>query len=568
MTTTVYEFIKGNPPVVTVTKDEALTTALKRMIEHDFSQLPVVNGDNIPEGIITSDSILRALSNFGVVLNDIRLRHAMVKKPYQVNENIDLLDLFDDMRDGYALITNDEGELVGIVTSYDTTEYFRQRAQDILLVENIESTLKDFVQIAFSSHRDGEARLEKAIESMTNASTDLRKRYEKGMRHYLRERNGADHTPVDKTLLDQTFAQHLDDKRLSIPFDRLTLANYISLFLHKVHWARFADIFELDKPAVENLLISVLQTRNDLSHFRDITRDQSAQLRDCYDFLVSHQQAVAAAFAQDDTGVEDELLLDETREPDPDVVIVIDEEPSPGDSRYAPLAIWLQGQPPEKELVKPTFARIEEIIGGKLPESAYKNRAWWANDSKGHVQSKQWLDVGWRVASVNMSERVVRFARIKERQKAYIDFYSALINELRQQPGFDNLQNRPDGVNWYWTRGVSVRDRGVASFNYSFGRGGIFRIELYIDSGDETLNKQIYDGLVAQKEYVEAEIGHELTWQRLDNRRASRIARIFRGHITDSAEELVELRQKAVPAMLHYVRVMQARVEVIAKELI
>lgn len=568
MTTTVYEFIKGNPPVVTVTKDEALTTALKRMIKHDFSQLPVVNGDNIPEGIITSDSILRALSNFGVVLNDIRLRHAMVKKPYQVNENIDLLDLFDDMRDGYALITNDEGELVGIVTSYDTTEYFRQRAQDILLVENIESTLKDFVQIAFNSHRDGEARLEKAIESITNASADLRKRYERAVRYYFQARKDVQKLTIDKALLDQTFERHLDDKRPSTPFDRLTLANYISLFLHKDHWARFADIFELDKPAVENLLMSVLQTRNDLSHFRDITRDQSAQLRDCYDFLVNHQQAVAAAFAQDDTGVEDELLLDETPEPDPDVVTVIDEEPSPGDSRYAPLAIWLQVQPPEKELVKPTFARIEEIIGGKLPESAYKNRAWWANDSKGHVQSKQWLDVGWRVASVNMSERVVRFARIKERQKAYIDFYSALINELRQQPGFDNLQNRPDGVNWYWTRGVSVRDRGVASFNYSFGRGGIFRIELYIDSGDETLNKQIYDGLVAQKEYIEAEIGHELTWQRLDNRRASRIARIFRGHITDSAEELVELRQKAVPAMFHYVRVMQPRVEVIAKELI
>jgi CBS domain-containing protein len=471
MTTTVYEFVKGKPPVVTVTKDEALTTALRRMIEHDFSQLPVVNGDNVPEGIITSDSILRALSNFGVVLNDIRLRHAMVKKPYQVNENIDLLDLFDDMRDGYALIINDEGQLVGIVTSYDTTEYFRQRAQDILLVENIESTLKDFVQLAFSSHKDGEARLEKAIESMTNANADLRKRYEKGVRHYLRERHGADHTSVDKTLLDRTFEQYLDDKRPSTSFDRLTLANYISLFLHKEHWARFADIFELHKSAVENLLKSVLQTRNDLSHFRDITRDQSAQLRDCYDLLVSHQQAVAAAFAQDDTSVEDDLLPDETPGPDVDMVAVVDEEPSPGDSRYAPLAIWLQNQPPEKELVKPTFARIEEIIGGKLPESAYKNRAWWANDSKGHVQSKQWLDVGWRVASVNMSERIVRFARIKERQKAYIDFYSALIRDLQQQSGFTSLQNLPDGANWYTTRSVTVRDKATAIFAYSFGRG-------------------------------------------------------------------------------------------------
>lgn len=568
MTTTVHEFVKGKLPVITISKDDSLATALKRMIEYDFSQLPVVNVDNIPDGILTSDSILQTLNSFGVVLEKIPLRHAMVKKPYQVNGNIDLLDLFDDMRDGYALVTDDSGQLVGIVTSYDTTEYFRQRAQDILLVENIESTLKDFVQIAFNSHADGEMRLEKAIQSMTNSSADLRKRYEKGVRHYLRERQGAQETPVDQALLDQTFAQHLDDKRPLTPYDRLTLSNYISLFLHKDHWARFADIFELDKTAVENLLRSVLNTRNALSHFRDITRDQSAQLRYCYDLLVNHQQAITAAFAQDDLGVDELDLSNESSGPDEGPAPIIDDEPVPGDSRYAPLAIWLQGQPPDKELVKPSFAKIEEVIGGKLPESAYKNRAWWANDTIGHVQSKQWLDVGWRVASVNMTTQIVRFARIKERQKAYIDFFSALINELRQQPGFDNLQNRPDGVNWYWTRGVSVRNRSLASFNYSFGRGGIFRIELYIDCGDQTLNKQIFDGLAAQKEEIEAEVGHELTWQRLDDRRASRIARIFKGHITDGEEALAELRQKAVSAMTHYVKVMQPHVEAVGTEIL
>lgn len=281
--------------------------------------------------------------------------------------------------------------------------------------------------------------------------------------------------------------------------------------------------------------------------------------------LVSHQAEIIRAFAPYEAETEDEIVVDEVVSIE--TTFPVEDEPSSGESRYAPLAIWLQSQPPDKDLVKPTFSQIEEIIGGKLPESAYKNRAWWANDSVGHVQSKQWLDVGWRVASVNMTSEIVRFARIKERQKAYIDFFSALINELRQQPGFDNLQNMPDGVNWYWTRGVTVRDRSVASFTYSFGRGGIFRVELYIDSGDQAINKDIFAGLEAQKEEIETEVGHELTWQRLDNRRASRIARIFKGHITDSEEELAELRQKAVPAMVNYVKVMQPRVEAVGKDI-
>lgn len=337
------------------------------------------------------------------------------------------------------------------------------------------------------------------------------------------------------------------------------------MFLHNDHWSQLEAVLELNKQAIINILDSVLKTRNDLSHFRDITRHQSYQLRDCYDLLVSHQAEIIRAFAPYEAETEDEIVVDEVVSIE--TTFPVEDEPSSGESRYAPLAIWLQSQPPDKDLVKPTFSQIEEIIGGKLPESAYKNRAWWANDSVGHVQSKQWLDVGWRVASVNMTSEIVRFARIKERQKAYIDFFSALINELRQQPGFDNLQNMPDGVNWYWTRGVTVRDRSVASFTYSFGRGGIFRVELYIDSGDQAINKDIFAGLEAQKEEIETEVGHELTWQRLDNRRASRIARIFKGHITDSEEELAELRQKAVPAMVNYVKVMQPRVEAVGKDI-
>jgi hypothetical protein len=145
------------------------------------------------------------------------------------------------------------------------------------------------------------------------------------------------------------------------------------LFLNKGHWSRLEKIFELDKEAVINILNSVRQTRNDLSHFRDITRDQSYQLRDCYDLLVGHQSEILHTFAPYEAEAEETVIVAESVSVE-DIRPVAD-EPAPGESRYAPLAIWLQSQPPEKALIKPTFSQIEEIIGGKLPDSAYKNRS-------------------------------------------------------------------------------------------------------------------------------------------------------------------------------------------------
>jgi CBS domain-containing protein len=597
MTTTVQEFIKDKPPVAKVTRDDPVIAAVKRMIGDDYSQLPVVDSDNCPIGIITGESILKSMSNYATTLAGIRIKHAMLRKPQTFNQNIDLLDLFEDMSGNVALIIDDESKLVQVITDYDTAQYFRQRAQDILLVENIENTLKDFIQLAFGSDANGEARLEQMIRTMTDASFSIRQKFERGLRHYLGSKQITfDHDlfdkvfqkqlfeegvqsylntvpedkriPFDDTLFTQVFEQHLVEKKSPPTFDDLSLGNYISLFLHNDYWPFYANIFELEKNAVTNLLENVRETRNALSHFREITPDQSIQLRDCYDLLNDHQEAVARAFAQDDADANDVVMPEQDVKPDAEIALPIDDEVVPGESRYAPLAIWLQSQPADKDLVNPTFAKIEEIIDGKLPDSAYKNRSWWANDSEGHVQSKQWLDVGWRVASVNRSDQVVRFARIKEWQKAYIDFYGALINELRKQPGFTHLQSMPNGVNWDWARDVAVGNRKIASFNYSFGRRSIFRVELYIDSGDATINKEIFDALLAQRDEIEAEVGHELTWQRLDNRRASRIARTFWGNITNSEEALAELRQKAVPAMVNYVKIMEPRVEAAGKEIL
>lgn len=53
------------------------------------------------------------------------------------------------------------------------------------------------------------------------------------------------------------------------------------------------------------------------------------------------------------------------------------------------------------------------------------------------------------------------------------------------------------------------------------------RIELYIDRGDVTVNKRIFDELLSHKDEIEAVFGESLSWQRLETKRACRIAYEF-----------------------------------------
>ena len=60
-----------------------------------------------------------------------------------------------------------------------------------------------------------------------------------------------------------------------------------------------------------------------------------------------------------------------------------------------------------EEFVDMSFSEVATIVGG-LPESAYRIRQWWGNDSK--VQGRALRAVGWHVDAVDLNTQRVRFA--------------------------------------------------------------------------------------------------------------------------------------------------------------
>ncbi len=83
-------------------------------------------------------------------------------------------------------------------------------------------------------------------------------------------------------------------------------------------------------------------------------------------------------------------------------------------SKYYPLYEYLKKQP-DTGILELSYAEIEDIIEAKLPASAHKTRAWWANSET--TQGESWQQAKWLVDDVDFKNNYVVFrpARITYR---------------------------------------------------------------------------------------------------------------------------------------------------------
>jgi hypothetical protein len=134
-----------------------------------------------------------------------------------------------------------------------------------------------------------------------------------------------------------------------------------------------------------------------------------------------------------------------------------------------------------------------------------------------------------------------------ERSEAYRAYFQALIDELREKHRFTNARVGPP-QNWYnFGSGVSGADYGA-----NFAQAGRVRVELYINVGDTNTNKAFFDCLYTKKREFENGFGEPLSWERLDERIASRVALYRPGSINSNPEELNRIRQWMVEELLRF----------------
>jgi len=79
-------------------------------------------------------------------------------------------------------------------------------------------------------------------------------------------------------------------------------------------------------------------------------------------------------------------------------------------SGYAKLKAFFENLPTKQKQIALYFSELSEIIGKKLPTTAFHDRPWWAN-THASIQGSSWLSAGWHVDNVYLGANVVVFRK-------------------------------------------------------------------------------------------------------------------------------------------------------------
>ncbi|OGO60077.1 MAG: hypothetical protein A2032_03525 [Chloroflexi bacterium RBG_19FT_COMBO_49_13] len=221
-------------------------------------------------------------------------------------------------------------------------------------------------------------------------------------------------------------------------------------------------------------------------------------------------------------------------------------------SKYTPFEEWLRGDAKVNNSIQLKFEDIENILGDPLPDSSRKYRAWWANDYS-HPEAVAWIRAGWLIDNVDLYSDTATFRQSD--LALYLVFFNDMLEKLKKiRPGITTTQ-RASLQNWLsFSSGISG-----FSFGWALPREHILRVELYIDKGENELNREAFDKLKAMKSEIENEIGCRLNWDELEKARAYRIYASKPFHISESQEKHDEAKLWGVDMMLKFIDAFQPR---------
>ncbi|MEM7029686.1 MAG: helix-turn-helix transcriptional regulator [Chloroflexota bacterium] len=112
-------------------------------------------------------------------------------------------------------------------------------------------------------------------------------------------------------------------------------------------------------------------------------------------------------------------------------------------SKYHPLFLYLRQSGQDE--VTLDFAKIEELLGDRLPKSARTQRAWWSNRKQGAVQAEAWMKAHYHVEAVDFTAEQVTFhkptiAYNVQRQGDIVLWDANLVKALRHHMGMNQAE--------------------------------------------------------------------------------------------------------------------------------
>lgn len=345
------ELLNGKPAPVTIERTRKVKDAVSIMVQNDFSQLPVVNADGSLVGMVSEQSITRVLSSFGENPNVLELNvdHCQFDVP-RVTKDQSISDVLLLLRDTFAVLVVKNDRPIGIITNHDMVNFYKEFSEALIDIQDIELTLRGLLLSVFSTE-------EVQIEAARKSGGGLKK---------------------------------ISDWDFGI---------YEKIILNDEHWEKyFSRVFE-PKVVAEKILSRSRKLRNKQAHFAEGKSIQQLNQED-KNFLnyVKHW-----------LDTRPKLLIETSTSIKITEIPIEIKEISIKENKYFRLRKFLESL--RFSEINLSFDLMNELVGG-LPPSAIAHRSWWANDSVGHSQSKEWLKAKWRVKDIDFENREVFFMRL------------------------------------------------------------------------------------------------------------------------------------------------------------
>lgn len=148
--------------------------------------------------------------------------------------------------------------------------------------------------------------------------------------------------------------------------------------------------------------------------------------------------------------------------------------------------------------------------------------------------------------------------QLAERHLLRLKFWEELLERAKLKGVLTHASRSPGKESWIG----GASGRSGMSFNYVIWMEDDASVELYIDTGDLAQNKAIFDDLLSKKTEIEKTFGGQLEWERLDERRASRIRHTLHNgglSVGEAAwpnvqEPMVDAMRRLVDALKPFVR--------------
>lgn len=494
------QLLKNKNELDCISKSKTVRDALTQMVKNDYSQLPVLDDTGGLLGIVTEQSIISTYfhSTGSVSLLDLSVDHCMTRA-VSLSADSDIFEALDILHNVYAIVITKNRKPIGILTDYDTTHFFRDLSEGLILVEDIETTLRQYIQHTFENENEMKAALMRAFQ-----------------------------------------ADRRDPSKPAREFEALSFSQHIQLITTDANWEKFVSYFEPKLLFIE-FMGQVGDIRNQLAHFRgQLEPIQYSALMRVRDWLSSRPKPLQM---QKKSYPQVEIKRDE-----------IDQAKRIG--KYDALQSWLEDQKEDgKTNLRVSFQDIGKLLKDELPESARKHRSWWANEMTSHVQAAAWLKAGWLVEDVDFETDEVSFRQSVS--ALYPPFFISLWEQFKiRNPG---ITQAVGGSTQNW---ISIGG-GKTGFtlNWVLPREPVFRVELFINTGDKVANKTYFGKLINHKDEIEQKLGVSLIWEKLEGNKPSRISASIPFKITYPANEHEKAKEWGIEMMSKFVEVFIPRVK-------